>query len=288
MDWMNDGRGRTAPAKTADVMPEQEFMDRIIETVVRTRLNMDAGYGFPPDLSHEQGRRYHAMHLARFSFFAWAFPSWLMSIASRCPYQDVRKEIIEDCVDEEVGDMDAGGRCHIDVLYDEVEACGLSRDEVVALQPSATIKACIHAWNDLATNYPWEVSYAAISGLEMGSTTQAVELRKKIMRETMTEEEIAEAATAKESKPLSERTGVDPEMLVFAALHAYKDQFHGGGGLAMLLKYGTNREKQEQMIWAVRTSTELLMVLRAELDRLTRAEVGLPPRVLKDVAGSTF
>ena len=51
MDWMNDGRGRTAPAKTAYVMPEQEFMDRIIETVVRTRLNMDAGYGFPPDLS---------------------------------------------------------------------------------------------------------------------------------------------------------------------------------------------------------------------------------------------
>ena len=42
MDWTTDGRGRTAPARSADVMPEQEFMDRIIDTVVRTRLNMDA------------------------------------------------------------------------------------------------------------------------------------------------------------------------------------------------------------------------------------------------------
>ncbi len=287
MDWMFDGRGRTAPAKSPDAMSEQEFMDRIIDTVVRTRLNGDAGYTYP-DVDEELSRRYHAMHLARFSFFAWAFPSWLMSIASRCPHQDVRKEILEDCVDEEVGDMDAGGRCHIDVLYDEVEACGFSRDEVVKLQPSPIIKACIHAWNDLATNYPWEVSYAAISGLEMGSTTQAVELRNKLMLETMTEEEIAAARAVRESNSLSKRTGIDPEMLVFAALHAYKDQFHGGGGLAMLVKYGTTREKQEQMLWGVRTSTELLMALRAELDRLTRAEVGLPPRELKVRSGSTL
>ncbi len=287
MDWTTDGRGRTAPARSADVMPEQEFMDRIIDTVVRTRLNMDAGYTFP-DLDEAQSRRYHAMHLGRFSFFAWAFPSWLMSVAARCPYQDVRKEIIEDCVDEEVGDMEAGGRCHIDILYEEVEACGVSRDEVVALAPSATIKACIHAWNDLATNYPWEVSYAAISGLEMGSTSQAVELRLKLMRETMSEEEIEAARSARESNSLAKRTGLSPDILVFQSHHAYKDQFHGGGGLAMLLKYGTTREKQEQMLWALRTSNELLMVLRAELDRLTRAEVGLPPREMKKLPGSTY
>jgi len=287
MDWTVDGRSRMAPPRYSDAWSEQEFMDRVIDTVVRTRLNMDAGYPFP-EVDQMTARAFHAAHLAHFSFFAWAFPSWLMAIAARCPHQDVRKEIIEDCVDEEVGDMEAGGRCHIDILYDEVEACGMPREKVYELVPSPTIKACIHAWNDLANNYPWEVSYAAISGLEMGSTTQAVELRKKILLETMTEDEINAARAHRESNTLATRTGLEPEQLVFQSHHAYKDQFHGGGGLAMLAKYGTSRAIQEQMLWGVRTSTEILMVLRAETDGLAREAIGLPRHELKSVKGSTF
>ena len=58
MDWMNDGRGRTAPAKTADVMPEQEFMDRIIETVVRTRFRVEPTGGLSMQL---RSSRFEAM-----------------------------------------------------------------------------------------------------------------------------------------------------------------------------------------------------------------------------------
>ena len=264
-------------------MSEQEFSERIIETVVRTRLEMDANYPFP-DLDQAQARVFHATHLGYFSFFAWEFPSWLMSIASRCPYQDVRAEIIEDCVDEEVGDIDAGGRCHIDVLYDEVEVCGMSRDEVCALEASPVLAAAINGLDTLARNYSWEIGYAAMSALEMGSTTQAVELRNKILAETMTEEEIAHTRSARESNSLSARTGLPPEQLAFAALHAYKDQFHGGGGLALLVKYGVTRQIQDDMLWAIKRSIQTFMVMREETDRLARAAVGLGPRVKTYIA----
>ena len=44
-----------------------------------------------------------------------------MSVASLCPYQDVRKIIIGDCSDEEVGDPDADDMA-IELLYEEAKS----------------------------------------------------------------------------------------------------------------------------------------------------------------------
>jgi pyrroloquinoline-quinone synthase len=277
--WPVDGRGRGVPARADDAWSEQEFHDRLIETVVRAGLPLRTRYGFPK-LDQEQGRLYHATFMKYFSFFAWRFPSWLLAVASRCPYQDVRRTIIEDCVDEEVADVDAGGRCHIDVLYDEAEACGMAREEIVNAEPSPTLLACLHALENLATSYSWEIGFAAMAGLEMGSSRPAVELRNKIFATEFTPEQVEQAATSRDSRPLSERTGVPPEQLVFAALHAYKDQFHGGGELALLLKYGTTRETQELILWAAKSSIDIFCVMRAEIDRLVRTAVGLPTAVV--------
>lgn len=283
--WPIDGRGRGLPARSTDAWSEQDFSERIIDTVVRARLNMDAGYPFP-ELDQEKGRLYHGTFLANFSFFAWSFPSWLMAIADRCPYQDVRRTIIEDCVDEEVGDIDAGGRCHIDVLYDEVEACGIPREVVASMETSPIVIACIHGLENLARSFSWEVSFAAMSALELGSTQQSVELRQKIMSETLTEEQIAAGRTTRDSQSLADRTGLPPEQLAFAALHAYKDQFHGGGELALLTKYGNTLEKQQEMLWAIRTSIQIFVTMREGLEVLARQAVGLPVGERIKVAGS--
>lgn len=189
----------------------------------------------------------HAMHLARFSFFAWAFPSWLMSIASRCP--PGRAQGDHRGLRRRRGRRHGRRRPlpHRRALRRGGGLRRLSRDEVVALQPSATIKACIHAWNDLATNYPWEVSYAAISGLEMGSTTQAVELAQEDHPRDDGRRRSPKRPPPRSPNPsrAHRRRPGDARVRRPARLPA---QFHGGGGLAMLLKYGTNREKQEQMI----------------------------------------
>jgi pyrroloquinoline quinone (PQQ) biosynthesis protein C len=255
-------------------MSEDEFKKRLVETVVRGRLAMDAGYAFPDELDEEKGRLYHATFLQHFSFFAWKFPSWLMEAASRCPYQDVRRTVIEDCVDEEVGDVDAGGRCHIDVLYEEAEACGIAREEIAATQATPIVLACIHALENFSRTFSWQGSFAALSALEIGSTEEAVMLRKSLLSKS----QIDSAMTGRASKSLSERTGVAEEKLVFGAIHAYKDQFHGGGELKLLVKYGTSRDLQEEMLWAAKASIEVFCAMREEIDRIARGAVGLAAR----------
>ena len=103
---------------------------------------------------------------------------------------EVRREIIQDLVDEEVGDVEAGGRCHVDILYEEAEACGMSRAEIAAAGPSPTLLACIHALENLASSLSWQASLAAIQGLEMLSTTPSAELRKKLLEAELTAEQI--------------------------------------------------------------------------------------------------
>jgi len=269
-----DGRDRGAPEWTSDISPE-EFQDKLVETVVTTAMeHMKRPFVIPEHYDQTQARLYHATSMKNFSFFAWRFPSWLLEVASRCPYQDVRREIIQDCVDEEVGDEDANGRCHVDVLYDETEACGIARDEVAATPPTPLLQACILALDDLARTLPWEAGYAAIAGLEIINSKPAVELRIKLM----TPEQLADA-TAAMSSSLPERLGIPGDDLLFNALHGYKDQFHGGGELELLVKYGTNPRIQREMLWAAKTAVETFALMFAEIERLALAAVEGAPTV---------
>jgi pyrroloquinoline quinone (PQQ) biosynthesis protein C len=267
-----DGRDRRAPEWNSDISPD-EFQDKLVETIVTTAMeHMKRPFAIPEHYDQKQARLFHATAMKNFSFFAWRFPSWLLEVASRCPYQDVRREIIQDCVDEEVGDEDANGRCHVDVLYEEVEACGISRDKVAATPPTPLIQACILALDDLARTLPWQAAYAAIAGLEIFNAKPAVELRAKLM----TPEQLA-AATAAMSASLPERLGLPSEDLLFGALHAYKDQFHGGGELELLVKYGNDARIQQEMLWAAKTGLETFALMVAEIDRLAlQAVEGTP------------
>ncbi|HVA10320.1 MAG TPA: iron-containing redox enzyme family protein [Acidimicrobiales bacterium] len=258
-----DGRSRRAPEWVSGDSPDK-FEQRFVETVVTTAMaSMQRPFAIPDHYTQEQARLYHATSLKYFSFFAWRFPSWLLEIASRCPYQEVRREVIEDCSDEEVGDEDAGGRCHVDVLYDEAEACGIPREEISATEPSPLIRLCVLALDNLARTLPWEASYAAIAGLEILQSKPAIELRNKMM----TPEQLA-AAESVVSADLPERLGIESEDLLFNALHSYKDQFHGGGELTLLVKYATDARIQHEMLWAAKTGIEAFGLMTGEITRL--------------------
>jgi pyrroloquinoline quinone (PQQ) biosynthesis protein C len=261
-----DGRDRQAPQWVNGLTPE-EFSDRLVETVVTTAIrSFGAGSAIPDKYDQRQARLYHATWLQYFSFFAWRFPSWLLEVAARCPYQDVRREIIADCSDEELGDEDAGGRCHVDVLYDEAEACGITREQVAATQPTPLIQTCILALDDLCRTLPWEAAYAAIAGLEIIQSKPAVELRNSLL----TPEQLAER-NASVSEELPVRLGIESDDLLFNALHAYKDQFHGGGELVLLTKYATDSRIQGEMLWAAKTGIEIFALQNGELRRLATA-----------------
>jgi pyrroloquinoline quinone (PQQ) biosynthesis protein C len=278
MAWPVDGRGRTVPARSADALPAEQFQDELVETIVRTALTAGLGYGMPEGITQAQGRLFHATYLTHFSFFAWRFPSWLQAIGSQCPHQDVRRTIIEDCVDEEVGDVDADGRCHIDVLYEEAEACGVTREEISLVEPTPIVLASCHAFENFARTLGWETGMAALSALEIIQSEPAVKLRNKLLAEMFTPEQLAKAAGGRDSESLAAATGVDADKMVFAAIHAYKDQFHGGGELKLLVKYGVTREIQQGMLWGAKAGCSVYITMRQEIDRIARAAIGLGPR----------
>ena len=155
------------------------------------------------------------------------------------------------------------------MLYEEAEACGITRDEIAATEPTPLIQTALLALDDLARTLPWEASYAAIAGLEIIQSKPAVDLRNSYM----TDEQRADAE-AMVSVSLPERLGIESENLLFNALHAYKDQFHGGGELTLLVKYGTDARIQGEMLWATKAGIEAFALMMGEIRRLSVEAVG--------------
>jgi pyrroloquinoline quinone (PQQ) biosynthesis protein C len=183
----------------------------------------------------------------------------------------VRKEIIKDCYDEEVGDPDAGGRCHIDLLYDEAEECGISREEIVKAEPTPVILSCIHAWDNMTRTLGWFPGFAAISALEITQSEPAAKARERL---------VGVEASKRFAQDLGgitfhERLGLPEGSLRFLALHSYKDRFHGGGELAMIVKYAYTRQLQKEALWAAHASIQLMTVHAKEIRRLCDEAVGM-------------
>ena len=127
---------------------------------------------------------------------------------------------------------------------------------------------------NLARTLSWQGSFSAISALEIMQSEPAVKRRSEMMVEKCTPESLAEFSKAREGNSLPERTGLSADELVFQSHHQYKDQFHGGGELALLLKYANTREVQQEMIWAAKASIGVYILMRQEIEKLSFAAVG--------------
>jgi len=274
MAWPIDARDLRRPARDAMVATTAEFADQFVRTVVTEAMPMLRDIRFPDGLGIDDARRYHGTNLSHFSFFAWKFPSWLVTVATRCPYKDVRESILEDCIDEELSDLDAGGRSHIDVLFDEAAACGFDRDRVAATEATPLMIACLHALENFARQLPWEAAFAALSSLEVLQSEPAAAMWEQMLRDASPDGASARPVTRDEHF-LASRTGLDAEVLVFAALHAYKDRSHGGRKLEKIAAYATTAEVQEQMLWGARAGTMVFCLMRQEIDRLAREAAGI-------------
>ena len=268
-----DGRSRPTPQYQLGALPREEFEERYVDALMRTWVDHMPQVGPPPGVTAPQARLFHGTYLRYFSFFAWKFPSWLLAVACQCPYQDIRKEIIKDCVDEEVGDPDADGMCHIDVLYEEAAACGISADEIFATEPTPTILACAHAFENLARTLGWLPGFAAMAALEISHSEAAVKARARILGQ-----DHADAyARALGGKSFHELLGLEEGALKFFALHSYKDRFHGGGELRLLTKYANTASLQQEAIWATDASVKILGLMSREIVSIAHHAIGVEP-----------
>lgn len=243
---------------------EHRFLQAIAESV---RAFKPDNQPLPEEVLRDPARasRYFAVEGLTHSFFAKVFPSCLMNVAAKCPYQDVRREIIEDCYCEEVNDPDAGDICHVEILYRDAQPLGMSREEVEAFEPTPIIMACVHALDNLTRILPWEGGYAATGGLEA--------LRVAIKRDYLSG---GEYFGRYREPDIEQICGIPDGTLLQKRLHNYKDQLHGGGCLQILRKYVTSREMQELTFWATRLSRQYRVITQREQRRMARAAIGLP------------
>jgi pyrroloquinoline quinone (PQQ) biosynthesis protein C len=268
-----DGRSRPTPVYDAGALPPDEFELKFCEALIGAILEIGPSPAMPEGITPEEARLYHATYLKYMSFFAWKFPSWLMAIASLCPYQDVRREIIKDCVDEEVGDPDADGRPHIELLYDEAEQCGISRQEIFDCEPTGPILSSLHAFENMARTLGWLPGFAAIGGLEISQSEPAIKVRERMTGA----DAAAKFAQHLGGTTFHERLGMPEGSLKFFSLHSYKDRFHGVGELRLLVKYAHTRQLQDEAIWAVKASIKIMSVHGHEVRRLASAAIGRLP-----------
>ena len=260
---------RVPPEADGPPLSPEEYEGRFLQAqadVVRTYHNHPP---IPDEVRNdpEKAKRYFGVWQMNHSFFAKMFPSYLMNIAARCPYQDVRREILHDCWDEEVTDPDADGMCHIEVLYYDSRQLGITREEAEAFEPTPIFMACMHALDNLSRTLTWQGGYAAIGGLES--------IRVAVKRGYLDKGEF-EGPWAASANTVEKLCGIPHGSLMNAGLHQAKDQLHGGGVLDILKKYATTREIQEETFWAIRTARSFRMITTREQVRLARAAIGLP------------
>ncbi|MBW1882450.1 MAG: iron-containing redox enzyme family protein [Deltaproteobacteria bacterium] len=273
MTMTYDGRSRLTPTYEVGALPPEQFETEYCDNLMRVWLEHMPQVGPPEALDPPDAQLFHGTYLKYFSFFAWKFPSWLMAVASQCPYQDVRREIIRDCVDEEVGDPDADGQCHIDILYDEAEACGVSREGIYDASPTPAILAAIHAFENLSRTLGWLPGFSAVAALEIGQSEPAIRARERLT----TPQQAAAYAEAFGGRAFHERLGLPEESLKFFAHHAYKDRFHGGGELRLLVKYANTSALQREALWAASASLQIMGLMTQEIVRLAHEAIGLEP-----------
>ena len=130
--------------------------------------------------------------------------------------------------------------------------------------PTAPIVTAIQAWENLTRTLGWLPGFAAIAGMEILQSEPAVAVRRRMTGEVATEQFSKEFG----GQAFHEKLGPPDGSLKFFSLHAYKDQFHGGGELAMITKYANTRQLQQECLWAVRTTMQISSVYWAETIRL--------------------
>ncbi|HEX6801266.1 MAG TPA: iron-containing redox enzyme family protein [Candidatus Binatia bacterium] len=256
--------------RSPDALSVEEYEHRFLQAIAESFRAFRVDHVPLPDIVFKDtkvARRFFGIERMLHSIFAKLFPSYLMNVAASCPYQDVRQDILKDCWDEEVADPDAQGVPHIEVLYRDVEAMGIARDEVENFEPTPVLMACMHALDNLTRTLPWQGGYASMGGLEAA--------RVAVARGYMRKDEDAIAASHK-GRSVEDLCGLPEGSIKLWRLHASKDLTHGDDCLKVLKKYCTTREIQELTFWAVKTARSFRVVTNREQRRIAMAAIGLP------------
>lgn len=178
-------------------------------------------------LTKEQTAIYCMQHY----HFVSEYLNWMAYEASQVTQRDVKTYLFENLGDEENPEDR-----HLDMLADYVVACGLSRESVE--------QATVLSGTEALQNWGWRLVYqrawpAALAGMFIGLESQFLDICRKIVP----------ALHRYYGYPAGAR------QIRFFEEHIGADEIHGAKGFAMVEKYCTTTELQQQALKAVEEAT---------------------------------
>jgi pyrroloquinoline quinone (PQQ) biosynthesis protein C len=178
-------------------------------------------------LTKEQTALYCIQHY----HFVSEFLNWLAYQASQIPHRDVKAYLLENLGDEENPEDR-----HLDMLTDYVVACGLKRQDV---EQSSVLPGTegLQNWGwRIVYQRPWQI---ALAGMFIGLESQFLDICKKLV------------------PALHKCYGYSPgaRQIRFFEEHIGADEIHGAKGFAIVEKYCTTPELQQQAIGIVEEAT---------------------------------
>ena len=179
------------------------------------------------ELTKEQTAIYCVQHY----HFVGEFLNWLAYQASQIPHRDVKGYLLENLRDEENPEDR-----HLDMLADYVAACGLERDSIE--------RSVVLPGTEGLQNWGWRVVYqrpwqVALAAMFIGLESQFLDICKKLV------------------PALHRHYGYAPgaREIRFFAEHIGADEIHGAKGFAIVEKYCTTPELQQEAVKAVEEAT---------------------------------
>jgi len=175
----------------------------------------------------ELTKKQTAIYCIQHYHYVGDYLNWMAYEASQIPHRDVKTYLFENLGDEENPEDR-----HLDMLTDYVVACGLKREGVE--------QAAVLAGTEALQNWGWRMVYqqpwqAALAGMFIGLESQFLDICKKIV------------------PALHRHYGYQPRAreIRFFEEHIGADEIHGAKGFAIVEKYCTTTELQQQALKAV-------------------------------------
>jgi pyrroloquinoline-quinone synthase len=172
-----------------------------------------------------------ALYCIQHHHYVVEYINWMAYEASQIAQNDVKAYLLENLWDEENPQ-----ERHLDLLVSYVEACGLKRQSIQA-SPVLPGTEGLQNWGwRLVYQRPWPVALAAMF---IGLESQFLDICRKVV------------------PALHEHYGFSPggREIHFFEEHLTADEIHAGRGFAIVEKYCTTPELQQQALKAIEEAT---------------------------------
>ncbi|MGH9867466.1 MAG: iron-containing redox enzyme family protein [Candidatus Polarisedimenticolia bacterium] len=197
------------------------------------------------------------------------FPVFLSRVHSRCPVQDVRRDLAENLYEEETGGLSGTGP-HPELFLYMMQGLGFERKEFRNIALLAESRAYREWLDEATTRLPWVVGAAVMTIFVEGSIHDRREISQppRLAAPEEIERELLR------DNPLVRYHGLDPRYLKLKRAHARVEDGHRRSAWRIVLDHARSEGERMLCVEAMERSLELWQAYR---DGVARA-AGLSAR----------